>query len=83
MPCFVVGNAAFFVFAHDPLFLFQTSRDAFDAIVELFLADIGLAFTGCEQSGFVDEIREVRTDKAGCNGGDLLEFDIRPQASRL
>ncbi len=61
----VIGHTLLLVLVHHALFLFESGRDALDAIVELFHAYGRLAFSGSQQGGFVDQVGQIRSDKAG------------------
>ena len=75
MAGFVAGDAAFFFAAEDALFLLGSSDQAFDALLELGQADVGLAAAGREQGCLVDEVGQISAHEAGSHGGDLLQVD--------
>ena len=76
MASLVIRDANFFVFVHHAALFFQTSGDTFNRFVEFNRTDRFLFSPSCKQRGFVDQVGQVRTDKAGCDRRDFLQVDV-------
>ena len=83
VPAFMVSDSLFFIVVHHATFLFQTSRDSFNTIIELVHANRRLTATSCQQSGFVNQVGQISTGETRRNRGDAMQVDAFGQLDVL
>ena len=81
----VVGRDLALLLGKDPGLLLRSGDHPHDPLLELVLGDLGLARTGTEKSGLVDQVREIGPGKAWCLAGKGVEVDVAGErlASRV
>ena len=75
MTTFVIGDALFFIFVDETRRFLQTGDHTFDPFLELVHRNTFFVIPGGQQSRFVNQIRQVGSDKSGREFCDSFEID--------